>query len=88
MFQDLENRFGTQKALELYALTETPEYKDSLLFDLDSNGEMTTDSFIKFTLRREATRDYILEGIDLQHKISSDQLVNLDRLYVNGAEVK
>jgi hypothetical protein len=84
LFKELEERYGAEKALELYALTETEEYKDSLLFDLDSNGEMKINSFVKFTLKTEATRDYVLETIDLQHKVSPDKIKDFDKLYVKG----
>ena len=84
LFSALSNRFGQQKALELYALTETEEYNDALFLDVDSNGEMTINNFLKFSLRSENPVDFTQESIDLQHKIPANKINNLKRVFKFG----
>ena len=84
LFKGLSEQFDKDKALELYALTETLEYKDALFLDVDSNGEMYPNNFLKFIYRGEIQKDYSFELIDFQHKISQENLSKLNLLFKNG----
>lgn len=84
LFNGLSERFDREKAMELYALTETEEYKDALFLDVDSNGEMTINNFLRFIYRGENEVNYGFETVDLQHKMSVQELSKLSSLFKEG----
>lgn len=84
LFSSLENKFGREKALDMYALTETEEYKVALT-NTDSNGEMLLNDFIKFSLEKPATKNYTQETIDLQLRAGRKGIQVLkENLFQNG----
>jgi hypothetical protein len=84
LYKNLEGRFGKEKALELYNLTETLEYKEALFLNVDSNGEMHVNNFLKFIYRGEIERNYSFETLDFQHKTSQEDLNKLNVLFKEG----
>jgi len=84
LYNKLESRFGEGKALELYSLTETLEYKDMLSLDVDRNGEMEEDNFLRFALESEQPTLNVSNTIDFLQRFQPEQINRLDSLYVQG----
>ena len=84
LYKNLEERFGKDKALELYSISETVEYKDALFLDVDSNGEMTSSNFLKFVYEANQNKDYTFETLDLQHRNTPQELQKLKRVFEQG----
>lgn len=84
LFKKLEDRFGRDKALELYYLTEQMDYKDMLYLNTDANGEMNEGDFLKFVYRDENQMDLRKEHVDFLQKFSKSDIKKLDALYIEG----
>lgn len=84
LYLDLEDKFGEDRAFEFYALTETSEYKDALGLDVDSNGEMTVDNFLRFSLLSEREAPMTKEVTEFLQKFSEEEITKLQSLYNQG----
>jgi hypothetical protein len=84
LYTSLVNRFGESKAMELYALTETPEYNDALTLEVDKNGEMFQENFLRFVYMQDTPLEVRSEATDLFHKVPQEDLKKLQGLYVGG----
>lgn len=86
LYQSLEDTYGKEDALKRYALTETDNYKDSLV-ELDVNGEMTLESFNKFSYKESDTL-FPQETLDFQLRSGSEGLNKLkSTLIINGLPI-
>lgn len=83
LYQNLEDKLG-DKAIELYALTETEEYKNAIL-NPDENGEMSLEDFLKFSLYKEPSQNFNQEKIDLQLRVGKEGFKKLkNNLFLDG----
>ena len=87
LYKSLEDLYGKEEALKRYALTETEDYKDSVSKKVDSNGEMTLESFNKFSLEAEQ-QNFSQEILDLQLRIGSVGINTLkNNLFIEGIPI-
>lgn len=84
LFNSLEQKYGREKALDFYALTETEEYQVTL-DETDSNGEMLLDNFLKFVFNKPSNKNFTQETLEIQHRVGAKGIKRLkDSLFQNG----
>ena len=82
LYKSLEKKFGSNQAMDYYALTESDYYLEDTTGERDINGEMSFSDFMTFVTKRESEKDFSQETLDLQ--LITDDFSNIDKLYDSG----